>query len=87
MTDVRSVITGKQIVVDFDLPDYIGRVANALDVGASAEDIHTLLYQECLTEEDIYLTYIAGKLLHESRKLLPPKPASKIRRIVSTQIG
>ena len=87
MVRANGIITGTQIVVDFDLPDHIGRVANALDVGASAEDIHTLLYQECLTEEDIYLTYIAGKLLHESRKLLPPKPSSKVRRIVSTQIG
>jgi hypothetical protein len=75
------------VVVECEMPDHIGRVANALDVGASTEDIHDFLQAAGMSESDIYLTYIAGKLLHESRKLLPPKPSPKVRRIVAGQIG
>jgi hypothetical protein len=82
------------VVVEAEMPDHIGRVANALMVGASVEDIHAFLQAEGMSENDIYLTYIAGKMLYESRKALPPLPSqqvqstcSKVRRIVSTQIG
>jgi hypothetical protein len=87
MVRANGIITGTQIVVDFDLPDHIGRVANALMVDASAEEIHDFLHAEGLSEYDMYLTYIAGKMLYESRKALPPLPSPKVRRIVSTQIG
>jgi hypothetical protein len=69
------------------MDDHIGRVANALDVGAAVEDIHAALTQTGMSENDIYLTYMAGKLLHETRAAMPAKPSPKIRRIVSTQIG
>jgi len=81
------VIPTPTVVVEPEMPDHIGRVANALMVGASVEDIHDFLHAEGMSENDIYLTYIAGKMLYQSRKLLPPKPSPKVRRIVSTQIG
>jgi hypothetical protein len=49
------------------MKDLIARVANCLDFGSEVSLIHTLLLEEGLTEEEAYLTYIAAKLLHESR--------------------
>jgi hypothetical protein len=47
--------------------DYMQRVANAIDVGASVEDIHDMLIREGLSEYGAYITYMAGKLLSKSR--------------------
>jgi hypothetical protein len=44
----------------------IVRVANALDMGASNEDIHAFLIAE-LSECDAYLTFRAGEILHNAR--------------------
>lgn len=82
-----SVPTPLVVVDANEMPDHIGRVANALDVGATAEDIHDALQADGMSEADIYLTYIAGAMLHESRKALPSLPSPKVRRIVATQIG
>ena len=44
------------------------RVANALDLGVSLDDIHTMLLGEGMSEREAYLAYQAGRLLHEHRK-------------------
>lgn len=45
----------------------IVRVANALEYGASADDIHSILIGVGLSESDAYLTYVAGKILFAGR--------------------
>lgn len=51
------------------MKDYIARVANALSVGATAENIHHMLVGvEGMSEYNAYLTYKAAELLLKSRE-------------------
>lgn len=51
------------------MKDCIGRVANALGAGATAEDIYDMLVNgEGMSVGDAYLTYKAGELLLQSRE-------------------
>lgn len=63
------------------MEDHINRVANAIGVGASAEDIHTNLQMIGMSEYDIFLTYIAGKMLYEYRLGMRAIPEPKVKRI------
>ena len=42
------------------------RVANAICVGATKEDVHDMLQGEGLSEYDIFLAYCAGMIIAES---------------------
>lgn len=51
------------------LPDYIGRVANAITAyGASAEECRAILISLGLSEGDAYLTWVAGKIIADDRE-------------------
>jgi hypothetical protein len=50
------------------MKDNIDRVANAICNGASNSDIHDLLIEDGMSEEEAYLTFIAGKLLAQERE-------------------
>lgn len=63
------------------MQDHISRVANAISVGASAEDVHDVLKGEGMSEYDIFLTYTAGKMLHQARANMKAIPKPKVRRI------
>jgi hypothetical protein len=63
------------------MDDMIGRVANAIGVGASVEDIHDSLLPTGMSEYDIFLTYQAAKLLVGMRETMKAIPVPKVRRI------
>lgn len=49
------------------MKDCIGRVANALSVGATVQDIYDMLVDgEGMNDDEFYLTYKAGELLFKS---------------------
>ena len=51
------------------MKDLISRVARMLTVdGITVDDIHGMLKDEGMSEYEAYLTYIAGKMLYQSRE-------------------
>lgn len=63
----------------FDNSRQIVRVANALEYGATADDIHALLIGSGLTEEEAWLTFVAGRIIFHGRpiSLDPSIPTTK----------
>ncbi len=68
----------------------IVRVAKAIDLGASPDDIHAMLMGEGLSESDAYLTYRAGQLLSEQNTQENPmrsRARAPIKTFVSVRPG
>lgn len=49
------------------MKDNIDRVAKALNVGVVPKNIRHMLLADNMSEYEAWLTYIAGKMLYESR--------------------
>jgi hypothetical protein len=52
------------------MTDYIDRVAKALNIeGVTTVDIHDMLINVGMSEYQAYLTFIAGRMIHNARSV------------------